>query len=159
MLRRNRRKGKEYFLFKPVSMAAQAWIRRILLFFFKQTSGWTTPKQQLLQHKPLLVKRLRVHRRSGSSKGRQHGVTSKPSSLILEADESIYSFSDILPCVWIALVFLFSCVFIFFFLSAKFPQAGTRARRFFDQGWERLGCVKKMDEARHGHHDLHQQRS
>ena len=46
MLRRNQRRGREFCLFKPVSMAAQVWRRSGPLFHFKQTSGRTTKQQQ-----------------------------------------------------------------------------------------------------------------
>ena len=71
MLRCNQRTGKGFFLFKPVLMffCTFAQVRnRGPLFCFKQTPVWTTTKQ-LLQNKPLLVRSLRDHRKSGSSKG------------------------------------------------------------------------------------------
>ena len=39
------------------------------LIYFKQTSGWTTPKQQLLTRKQLLTRSLRDRRRTGSREG------------------------------------------------------------------------------------------
>ena len=44
---------------------------------------------------------------------------------------------------------VFDYLFLFFVLSAKIPlfiKQVQEARRFFYQGWERLGCVSQMDE-------------
>ena len=55
----------------------------------------------------------------------------------------------------------FPCVFVFSGFSSRlqnFLEQIREARRFFNQGWERLGCVNQMDEAGHGDLDLHQRR-
>ena len=118
VLRRNQRRGKNIFFFKLVSMFFWTSVAKVqnrgLLFCFKQTSGWTTPKQQLPTHKLLLARRLRELRRTGSSsEWWQYRITSKPSSLIEEGDGVLHSFSDVLPCICLTFVFLFSCVFRF----------------------------------------------
>ena len=69
-LGRNQRRGKGFFIFKPVSMVfcTFAHVRNIIaLIYFNQTSGWVTKKQHLL-HKPLLARSLQNRRRIGSSK-------------------------------------------------------------------------------------------
>ena len=70
---------------------------------------------------------LRVHRRSGRSKGWQHGVTTKPSSLIREGDEVLQSFLDAL----FARIFVFLCysVFMFFLLLVRFFFPSSYGRR------------------------------
>ena len=94
------------------TLIAKVLNRRLLLFHFKQTSGWMTRKKLLQHNKSLLARSSRDRRKTGSSEGRQDGVSSKPSSLIREGDGIFYYFADVLPCVCFALPFLCSsCVF------------------------------------------------
>ncbi|CAM9834741.1 unnamed protein product [Ascophyllum nodosum] len=90
--------------------------------------------KQLLQNKPLLSRSLRDHRRSGSSKGWQHEVTTKPSSLIREeVMEYRYSIPFQIYCLPVWLVFLcFFCVFLFFcLLVGKISPSSFKRRGKF----------------------------
>ena len=49
-------------------------------------------------------------------------------------------------------VFLIVCIIFLFIKKVR------KAKRIFDQGWERLGCMNQMDEAGHDHLDLRQRR-
>ena len=54
-----------------------------------------------------------------------------------ESDGVFHSFSDVLLCVWFALPFLCSYVFLLVFLSAKFPLFAKQvqeAKKMFDKG-------------------------
>ena len=55
------------------------------------------------------------------------------------------------PMVFVVF-FCFSC------LQKKKTKQVREAKRFLDQGWERLGSVNQMDEAGHGDLDLRQRR-
>ena len=103
--------------------------------------------KHLLQHKPLLARSVRDRRRTGSSEGRQHGVPSKPSSLIREGDGLSIRFEMYFR---VSVSFFFFFVFFCFLLVCKMflaCQAGTKGEKNF----RRMGCVHQIDEAGHGH--------
>ena len=82
---------------------------------------------QLLYNKPLLAD----HRRSGSSRGWQHGLPSKASSLTPEVDRETITFLSIrMSCLVHCMLFflVFSCVFC---LVCNFPKLVKEARRIF----------------------------
>ena len=107
------------FLFKPVSIAfctsGQAWTRRVHCFASTRRRD-RRRRKQLLQNKPLLARSLQDHRRNDSSKGWQHRLPSKASSLTLGGVRGITTFLSRRMSVsyTVCSLFLFSCTFLFF---------------------------------------------
>ena len=90
--------------------------------------------KHILQNKPLLARSLRDHRRTGRSEGRHHGVPSKLSSLTLEDNGRAVNFPSRRMSVSCAVYrYVFSCIFLYFFLSANVPKQVRETRRIFNQ--------------------------
>ena len=93
-----------------------------------------------------------IRRRTGSSGGWHHERPSKLRILTLEVNGEAVTFPSRLMSASCAVCpYVFSCL-------PFFPTQVREARRFFDQGLERLRCVNQVDEAGHRHLDLHQRR-
>ena len=117
-----------------------AQVRSRSAFCFKQTSKKSS-KKQLIQNKSVLARSLQNHRRSGSSKGKQHGLPSKASNLTPEGDAK--------PLLSVETDVFFRCAFnypyvsfslVLFWLVRNFSKQVREVKRIFTQGWKRVGC-------------------